>query len=158
MQHDAVTLEELGTVYVDAPARARNAFADGRFFMVSQQRLRDIARQVRSAQALRLLLDMLCRLEYDARNRIRITQTEIAQALGMRQQNAALALQRLEEAGVVLRERRGQYWLNPEVAWCGRFDQHQSAIDRYHALQMWRCAGVPDDARLIIWEQWETRA
>lgn len=157
MQHDAVTLEELGTVYVDAPARARNAF-DGRFFMASQQRLRDIARQVRSAQALRLLLDLLCRLEYDAQNRIKIAQAEIAQALGMPRQNAALALKRLEEAGVVLRERKGLYWLNPEVAWCGRFDQHQAAIDQYHALQMWRDAGIPDGERLIIWEQWETLA
>ena len=76
----------------------------------------------------------------------------------MPRQNAALALKRLEEAGVVLRERKGLYWLNPEVAWCGRFDQHQAAIDQYHALQMWRDAGIPDGERLIIWEQWETQA
>ncbi len=70
-----------------------------------------------------VLLDMISRLEYD--NWIRVSQATIAEDLGLKRQHISIAIKKLVEEKIILREadpsdrRRLIYRLNPSLGWRG---------------------------------------
>ena len=85
--------------------------------------LKHLARLRLRGTELCILLELISRLEYD--NWIRISQQTLAEDLGLKKSNVSIAIKKLVEEKIILREtdpsdrRRLIYRLNPSLGWRG---------------------------------------
>ena len=133
-QHnDDIVDAETGEVLENANAfiiipKAKMAFEGGHYTM-SQNASLEIAKNVKSGEALRVLLALNGHLDFE--NWININQTKIAQAVGMRKEHFSRGLKELRDLNVVLDGPKvGRFRtmrLNPNVGWRGSAKNHSKA-------------------------------
>jgi len=141
-QVDKNTGEEIGSAVVLVAQKAPSAFEKGRFLIVSQNALEEIASANLGEEALRVFL-MLCGV-LDFENYIMVSQSEIAQKLNMKRPNVSRAIRRLADEGIIIKgpkvSRYVTYRLNPNVGWKGRGANHRRALDE--AQKRWSKAEI----------------
>ena len=131
VQVDAFTGEpQDGFVAYISPKR-KNGFQKGWIAMSQSNALLALAKADLGDQARRVLFMLLAKVEFE--NFIVVSQTEMANELGMSQPNFTKAVSKLVEEGVILRGpkvgRMGSLKLNPEYGWKGTAKNHIIALD-----------------------------
>ena len=100
------------------------------FFMANQNGLAELARKGLKAEAYRVLLFLMGRMDYE--NAVPIYQKEIAEALHMKKQNVSRAIQSLRAARVFEREAQHMVYLASELGWKGKVQNlHKHNADAF---------------------------
>lgn len=106
-------IEEGSLIYVPRRARIKG------FFMGMQLGFEDLAKANLSGEALRVMMLLLSRVDYE--NEIRITQKQIGEVLAMKQQNVSRAMKALREAGAIDDPDANRIVrLSPDIGWKGK--------------------------------------
>lgn len=151
---DAETGEVLqnANAYIIIP-KSKMAFSGGHYTM-SQNASLEIAKNVKSGEALRVLLALNGHLDFE--NWININQTELAKAVGMRKEHFSRGLKELRDLNVILDGPKvGKFRtmrLNPNVGWRGTAKNHNKALKERMAAKGLsvvsgdkdRCEDTPD--------------
>jgi DNA-binding transcriptional ArsR family regulator len=123
-----------GTVAFE-PEPARNGFKE--FFTMSKLTGRIMKRLKGSEETHRVMWALLTLLEFD--NFLPLTQTAIAEDLGMKPANVSRAIKRLVAVGaVILGPPTGAhkaYRLSPEWVWRGRAENHVKALEEHQMVE-----------------------
>jgi DNA-binding transcriptional ArsR family regulator len=115
--------------------KRQNGFREG-WIAMAQNALIELARADLGDQARRVLFVVLGKLDFE--NFILISQSEIADAIGMKRANVSSAMSKLEAEGIIIRGpkagRSTTFRLNPSYGWKGSASNHQKALkDRMRA-------------------------
>ena len=130
-QVDAHTGEvQDGYVAYISPKR-KNGFQKGWIAMAQENALLEIAKSGFNGETLRVLLMMLAKVEYE--NFIVVSQTDMANELGMGRSQFNRSLKILTDNNIILRGpsvgRQGSLKLNPHYGWKGTAKNHIIALD-----------------------------
>ncbi len=102
----------------------------GGWVIMAQEALSKMANEIKNLEDYRVLMMLLGRLDFE--NFIQLSQTELAEALGMKKPNVSRSIKRLLSLGVLLEGpkigRSKTYRLNPNYGWRGSPKSHQKAI------------------------------
>lgn len=109
--------------------KRQNGFREG-WIAMAQNALVALAQADLGDQARRVLFVILGKLDFE--NYILISQSEIAETIGMKRANVSAAIARLEAEGIILRGpkagRSATFRLNPSYGWKGSASNHQKAL------------------------------
>lgn len=109
--------------------KRQNGFREG-WIAMAQNALVALAQADLGDQARRVLFVILGKLDFE--NYILVSQSEIAETIGMKRANVSAAIARLEGEGVILRGpkagRSATFRLNPSYGWKGSASNHQKAL------------------------------
>ena len=126
---DVETGEILNYAIVAVRQKLGNGFCDG-WLAMAQNALEMLATSDLQGADLRVLMMLLARLDFE--NYICISQTELAEALGMKQPNVSRSIKKLLELGILLDGPRfgrvRTYRLNPAYGWRGSAKNHRKAL------------------------------
>jgi hypothetical protein len=119
---------EGATLAVFYPKR-KNGFTTG-WLAMAQEPLMKLAQADLGSEAMRVLLALLARLDFE--NYLVLNQAQLGRQLGLKAPNISRAVARLVEEGVLLAGPRVQvsrtYTLNPHYGWKGSARGHQEAL------------------------------
>ena len=123
--------------WVFIPSEPREALYEGGSFVVSQRAIRTLVTDSEiHGECLRVFLYIVTELDFQ--NWIPVSQTEIAEGLGMKRPNVGRQMTLMESKGVLLRGPKiGRIYtwrLNPEYGWKGNL-QSLAAYRRQKAAQ-----------------------
>ncbi len=109
--------------------------------MADQDGLHYLARLDLPGRTHRVLYELLARLDFD--NFIHVSQTDVANTLGLHRSHVSSAIRQLIDAGILIRGPRvGVSWtyrLDPNLGWKGRASQRAQAqrdLARRHGLDL----------------------
>lgn len=109
--------------------KRQNGFREG-WIAMAQNALVALAQADLGDQARRVLFVILGKLDFE--NYILVSQSEIAETIGMKRANVSAAIARLEAEGIILRGpkagRSATFRLNPSYGWKGSASNHQKAL------------------------------
>lgn len=109
--------------------KRQNGFREG-WIAMAQNALVALAQADLGDQARRVLFVILGKLDFE--NYILISQSEIAETIGMHRSDVSKAIAKLEGEGVILRGpkagRSATFRLNPAYGWKGSASNHQKAL------------------------------
>ena len=109
--------------------KRQNGFREG-WVAMAQGALVTLANAGLGEQAMRVLLAVLGRLDFE--NYLLVSQSELAQTLGMDKGDVSNSIRKLEAAGVLVRGpkagRSSTFRLNPQYGWKGSASNHQKAL------------------------------
>lgn len=129
---DRHTGEVLEGQLVYMAAKRRNGFQQGGFVAMAQTPMEKLATSGLSGEALRVLLLVASKIDYE--NWINLSQTDMAEALNMKRQNFARAMAALIEEGCVLKGpsvgRHKTYRMNPSYGWKGSAKSHREELNK----------------------------
>ena len=121
-----------GFVAYISPKR-KNGFQKGWIAMSQENALLSLAKADLGDQARRVLFMMLAKVEFE--NFIVVSQSSMAEELGMTLPNFSRALSRLVKEGVILRGpkvgQQASLKLNPNYGWKGTAKNHIVAVDEF---------------------------
>lgn len=130
-QVDTSTGEVLsGFVAVIQPKR-KNGFGTG-WVAMAQNAMLAIAKADMGDEAMRVFFVLAANIDFE--NWIQISQTELADEIGIKKSNFSRAMKRLEAEGIILRGpkvgRSASFRLNPEFGWKGSAKGHKDALKK----------------------------
>lgn len=128
-QVDRSTGEVLsGYVAVIQPKR-KNGFTEG-WVAMAQNAMMAMAQADLGGEAMRVFFILGAHIDFE--NWIQVSQTELADEIGMKRSSFNRALKRLETEGIILRGpkigRSATFRLNPEFGWKGSAKGHKQAL------------------------------
>ena len=116
-------IDEGNLVYVPKKIRIKEGW-----FMAMQDGLEMLARKPVRGESMRVLLYLMSKMDFE--NYVRPTVGEIAEALGMKKQNASRAIKELRERQIVIDGAHGSMRLESSYGWRGKvrtLREHQLA-------------------------------
>lgn len=149
-QIDPQTGEVLqGFVAVVQPKR-KNGFGQG-WVAMAQDAMTRLAQADIGDEARRVFFILAAHVDFD--NWIQISQSDLADMIGMKRTNFSRAIKRLEAEGVLLRGpkvgRSATFRLNPEYGWKGSAKSHKEALqERMRARGM---SVIERDPNTVDW-------